>query len=128
MQRHVIRVTRLALVAVLIVLICSTFPALGWPAALGWLVLLPIVAAAWVIRSQTTVTPDGLETQSLFTSHTFAWAEIKGVRFPKRGWARADLGDGREMPLPAVTFDRIRELAAASGGHIPDPSPDAHRE
>ena len=46
---------------------------------------------------------------------------MKGFRFPKRGWARADLVDGTEVSLPTVTFGRLPQLASASGGRVTDP-------
>lgn len=118
---YVIRITRLSLVAAFMLLICVSFPALGWPAALGWLFLLPISVTVWILRNQTTVTSSGLETRSVFAAKSIPWTDIKGVRFPKRGWARADLISGKESVLPAVGFDRLQELAEASGGRIPDP-------
>jgi len=118
---HVIRINRLTLVAVALLACGASFPAFGWPAALGWVLLLPLAALYWVLRVQTTVSATGLHTRDVFGSRTLRWAEVKGVRFPKRGFARADLTGGTEITLPAVSFDRLRELAAASQGHIPDP-------
>ena len=102
-------------------LICVSFPALSWPAVLGWLFLLPIAVVVWVLRTQTTVSAEGLALQTVFGHRILRWSDIKGVRIPKRGWVRADLVNGGEVALPAVGFDRLQELAAASGGHIPDP-------
>ncbi|WP_206071439.1 PH domain-containing protein [Antrihabitans stalactiti] len=119
--RHVIRIQRLALLAAFMLLVCVSFPALSWPAVLGWLFLLPIAVVVWVLRTQTTVSAEGLALQTVFGFRTLQWSDIKGVRIPKRGWVRADLVRGGEVALPAVGFDRLQELAAASGGHIPDP-------
>lgn len=116
-----IRITRLALLAVFLLLFGVVFPVSGWPAGLWWLLLLPIVAAAWVLRVQTTVDDDGLRLRGLIRSRSLPWSQIKGVRFPKRGFARAVLTDGSEATLPAVGFDRLGELARHSRGHIPDP-------
>ena len=118
---RVIRISRLGLLGVGILLFCVSFPALSWPAVLGWLFVVPVVVAVWILRTQTTVTKAGLDTRTLLGSDHLDWSRIRGVRFPKRGWARAELADGDEAVLPAVGFDRLRELAAASGGRIPDP-------
>ena len=118
---RVIRISRLGFLGVGILTFCVSFPALSWPAVLGWLFVIPVVVAVWLIRTQTTVTADGLDTRTLFGSGHVDWTRVAGVRFPKRGWARADLSDGDEAVLPAVSFDRLRELAAASGGRITDP-------
>lgn len=120
-DRHVIRITRLALLGVVLLLFGISFPMSGSPLAFGWLIILPIALAVWVLRSKTVVTESGLQMQRVFGSRTVTWDQVKGVRFPKRGWARADLVDGGEVPMPAVSFDRLPELAAASNGRIPDP-------
>ncbi|TSE01023.1 PH domain-containing protein [Skermania sp. ID1734] len=120
-SRYVIRISRLAWIAVVMLFFCVSLPVIAWPAAFAWLLLIPVAVGIWVARIRTTVTPDGLELRSVFGAQNLSWTQVRGVRFPKRGWARADLGDGAEVALPAVGFDRIRELAAASNGRIPDP-------
>lgn len=85
------------------------------------MLVIPFLIGAWVLRVRTTVTPDGLELRRTFSSQSISWDQIKGFRFPKRGWARADLVDGSEAPLPTVTFGRLPQLASASGGRITDP-------
>ncbi|MGQ4596725.1 PH domain-containing protein [Nocardia sp. R6R-6] len=118
---HVIRIPRLAFLGVFILLMCVFFPFVGWPAGLWWLLLIPVVVLAWVLRTQTAVSDAGLDLRTLFGSRHVDWAQVKGVRIPKRGYVRADLTDGTEVKLPAVSYDRLRDLAAASGGRIPDP-------
>ncbi|MGU3434206.1 PH domain-containing protein [Actinomycetes bacterium M1A6_2h] len=120
---QVIRVQPLALAVVALCLFGASFPALGWPLGFGWLLILPIVAGYWVLRVRTTVTPDGLRTRSMFSSRTVPWSEVSGLRFPTRRWARAALTDGTEVVLPVVTIDDLPRVAAASGGHVPDPTP-----
>ncbi len=116
-----IRIPRLAFLGVFILLMCVFFPFVGWPAGLWWLLLIPVVVLAWVLRTQTTVSDAGLDLRTLFGSRHLDWAQVKGVRIPKRGYVRADLTDGTEAKLPAVSYDRLRDLAAASNGRIPDP-------
>lgn len=102
-------------------LFAVSFPIFGWPAAFGWLVILPIIAVYAVARLRTTVSIDGLEVRSMFSTRTLPWDDVKGFRFPKRNWARAELADGTEVTLPAVSFHRLPEIAIASGGRITDP-------
>ncbi|NUS45600.1 MAG: PH domain-containing protein [Mycobacteriaceae bacterium] len=118
---HVIRVTRLSLLAVFMLAFGVLFPVSGWPAGLWWLAALPLLALAWVLRTQTSIDSAGLRLRSLLRSRTVPWEQVKGVRFPNRGFARAVLADDAEVVLPAVTFDRLPELAAHSGGRINDP-------
>ncbi|WP_280761489.1 PH domain-containing protein [Prescottella agglutinans] len=119
--RQVIRISPLALIACIFLLFCMSFPVLGWPAAFGWMLVIPFLIGAWVLRVRTTVTPDGLELRRAFSSQSISWDQIKGFHFPKRGWARADLVDGGEVSLPTVTFGRLPQLASASGGRVTDP-------
>ncbi len=79
--------------------------------------MIPFLIGAWVLRVRTTVTPDGLELRRAFSSQSISWDQVKGFRFPQRGWARAArLVDGTEVSLPTVTFGRLPQLASASGG------------
>jgi hypothetical protein len=127
---QVIRISPLALFAVVLLLVCILFPALGWPHLLGWLLAVPLALAYWILRVRTTVSETGLRTRSLRGSEFIEWREIKGLRFPKRGWCRADLLSGREVPLPAVTMEDTPLLARYSSGRVPDPYAAArkHRE
>lgn len=120
-EARVIRIPRLAFLGVFILLMCVFFPFVGWPAGLWWLLLIPVVVLAWVLRTQTAVSDAGLDLRTLFGSRHLDWAQVKGVRIPERGYVRADLTDGTEVKLPAVSYDRLRDLAAFSGGRIPDP-------
>ncbi|GAA5062496.1 hypothetical protein GCM10023318_46220 [Nocardia callitridis] len=116
-----IRIPRLAFLGVFILLMCAFFAFVGWPIALWWLLLIPVGVGVWVQRTQTTVSAEGLDLRTVLGKRHLDWSQLKGVRIPKRGYVRADLVDGGEVKLPAVSYDRVRELANASGGRIPDP-------
>ena len=45
----------------------------------------------------------------------------RGLRFGKGSWARAQLKDGSELRLPAVTFATLPLLTEVSGGRVPNP-------
>ncbi|MFI6999716.1 PH domain-containing protein [Nocardia sp. NPDC050175] len=117
----VIRIPRLAFLGVFILFMCVFFMFVGWPIGLWWLLLIPVAVSVWVLRTQTTVSENGLDLRTVFGSRHLDWSQLKGVRIPKRGYVRADLVDGTEMKLPAVSYDRVRDLALASQGRIPDP-------
>ncbi|MFC9436115.1 PH domain-containing protein [Nocardia sp. NPDC057030] len=116
-----IRIPRLAFLGVFILFMCVFFMFVGWPIGLWWLLLIPVAVTVWVLRTQTTVSESGLDLRTVFGSRHLDWSQLKGVRIPKRGYVRADLIDGTEMKLPAVSYDRVRDLALASQGRIPDP-------
>ncbi|MFE6920771.1 PH domain-containing protein [Nocardia sp. NPDC057663] len=117
---HVIGVPRLAYIGVLVLAFCVFFPFVGWPAVLWWLLLLPVIAVYWVVRTHTTVSDAGLDLSSMFGKKHLDWAQVKGISIPKRGSVKARLADDSEVKLPAVGYDRLRELIDASGGRLPD--------
>ncbi|MGW1740938.1 PH domain-containing protein [Nocardia sp. NPDC001965] len=116
-----IRTTRLSFLGVFLLAMCVFFPIVGWPAGLFWLAIIPIAVLVWIVRTQTTVSPGGLDLRSVFSSRHIDWAQVKGLSIPKRGFVRAHLDDDSEVPLPAVSYDRLRDLVDAAGGRIPDP-------
>ncbi|MFC4374912.1 PH domain-containing protein [Nocardia halotolerans] len=118
---HVIGVPRLAYIGVLVLAFCVFFPFVGWPALLWWLLLAPVLAVLWVVRTHTTISDAGLDLSTMFgrTRH-LDWAQVKGISIPKRGYVKARLTDDSEVKLPAVSYDRLRELIEASGGRLPD--------
>ncbi|MBH0123425.1 PH domain-containing protein [Rhodococcus sp. HM1] len=118
---RVIRISRLSLLACGILLLAVASPAMAWPAAFSWMLVIPFLVLAWILRVRTVVGPDGITARATFSTTRIGWGALAGIRFPKRGWARATLTDGSEVPLPVVTFGRLPELAEASGGRITDP-------
>lgn len=118
---QVIRLPRLALVGVALLLFGVSFPAASWPAALGWLFVVPIVVAIWVIRLRTVVSVDGVTMRRITGTEFVPWDRVRGIHFPDRRWARLVLDDKTEKSLPLVRFDRLPVIAAASGGRITDP-------
>ncbi|KZF04996.1 hypothetical protein A2J03_04540 [Rhodococcus sp. EPR-157] len=109
------------MVGVALLVFGVAFPAISWPAAFGWLFVLPIAVAVWVIRVRTVVGPDGLAMRRVFGSDSVRWDEVRGIHFPDRRWARVVLDDKSEKSLPLVRFELLPLLAAASGGRITDP-------
>ena len=118
---QVIQISHLSFVACGILFLALASPALAWPAVFAWTLIIPFLVAAWVVRVRTVVGPDGIVARSTFSTTSMEWDSLDGLRFPKRGWARARLTDGSEVALPVVTFGRLPQLAEASGGRIPDP-------
>ncbi len=116
-----IRISRLTYLGIVLVFAAAMAPAMAAPRLFAWLPLVPLLGAVWIARCRTTVTADALLTRSLRENRRIEWTAVRGIRFPKYGWARADLTDDTEATLPAVSFDRLRDLADASGGRIPNP-------
>ncbi|WP_245717962.1 PH domain-containing protein [Nocardia miyunensis] len=104
-----------------VLLFCVAFAFFGWPQVLWVLFVIPIAVAIWIERTRTKVSASGLDLRTFFGSRHIDWSQVQGVSIPKRGYVRAHLSDGAEVPLPAVGYDRLRILIEASGGRIPDP-------
>ncbi|MET7767705.1 PH domain-containing protein [Nocardia sp. NPDC005366] len=119
-ETKVIRTPRLAFLGVVVLLMGTFFFFVGAPAFLWWLLLLPAAVGIWILRTQTTVSDAGLDLRTVLGTRHLEWAQVKGVRIPKRGFVRAHLDDDSEVTLPAVSYDRLRELITASHGRIPD--------
>jgi hypothetical protein len=94
---------------------------LAWPGWAAPLLVLPVILAAYIIRLRTVADRDTVTARSLLSSQTVPWDNIDGLRFGKGSWARAQLKDGRELQLPAVTFATLPLLTEASAGRVPNP-------
>lgn len=94
---------------------------ISWaPLRLGWLLVLPIAALAWVFTASTRVDERGLSLKYLLRpNHSIGWGDLAGISF-KGSRALATTTDGREFPMPGVTFNSLPALSDASGGRITD--------
>lgn len=107
--------------------LASGFGALGLLAvvlAVPWtapLLVIPVIASAMIVRLRTVADARTVTARTLLSSRTVEWSDIKGLRFAKGSWARAELTSGEELRLPTVTFATLPVLAAVSGGRVPNP-------
>jgi hypothetical protein len=85
------------------------------------LFVIPAMLSAYIVRLRTTADPDTVTARNLLGSETVRWEDIQGLRFSKGSWARAQLKDGRELRLPAVTFATLPQLTEVSAGRVPNP-------
>ena len=83
--------------------------------------IIPVVLSAFIVRLRTVAGVDTVTARSLLRSETVRWEDIDGLAFNKGSWARAQLKDGRELMLPAVTFSTLPQLTEASAGRVPNP-------
>ena len=91
------------------------------PAWFIWLLLLPLGFSWWVARTCTRLDGDGVTVRTWRHSHSVDWAHVKGVMFPKRGFARLVTVDDAEWTMGGVSFHDLPRLHEASDGRIPDP-------
>ena len=80
-----------------------------------------MLLSAFIVRLRTVAERDTVTARSLLGSETVRWEDIDGLASTRASWARAQLKDGRELPLPAVTFATLPQLTEASAGRVPNP-------
>ena len=124
--------SRTALLPVGLLLLCVLPAAATAPWALV-LLLLPALAAAWVLRVGVDVAGDapdepvagapapGVTVRSLVGRRHVPWSDVAGIRVGARGQLWLVTTRATEVRLPVVRLRELGELAAASGGRIPAP-------
>ncbi len=80
-----------------------------------------MLLSVYIVRLRTVADRDTVTARSLLGSETVRWEDIEGLRFGRTSWARAQLKDGRDLTLPAVTFATLPLLTDASAGRVPNP-------
>jgi Bacterial PH domain len=103
-------------VALGLLALVPAFPAWGMT-----LLVIPVLLSVAIVRLRTVADRETVTARTLLGSRTVRWDDIDGLRFDKSAWARAQLSDGSELRLPAVTFATLPLLTAASGGRVPNP-------
>jgi hypothetical protein len=98
-------------------------PVLTWPQTAP-LLIIPVLLSALIARLRTQADRDGVTVRTLLGSQSVRWEDIEGLRFSRGSWARAQLKNGRQLRLPAVTFATLPQLTAASAGRVPNPYAD----
>lgn len=91
------------------------------PSWFALLLVIPIALSAVIIRYRTVADRDTVTARTILASQTVSWDDVAGLRFDKGSWAYAELTDGGELRLPAVTFSTLPLLTEASGGRVPNP-------
>jgi hypothetical protein len=119
--RAVFRISPLVVLVALTFAVCATPIALAGP--YFWLIyLVPLGIIGWTLRVRTTVDPDAVTVRRLVGRRRVPWTQISSLRLRDRARVSAVLSDGAELPLPAVHVRDLPQLAAASGGRLPDPA------
>jgi hypothetical protein len=98
-------------------------PVLTWPATAP-LLIIPVLLSALIVRLRTEADDTGVTVRTLLGSRSLRWEDIDGLRFSRGSWGRAQLKNGRQVRLPAVTFATLPQLTGASAGRVPNPYAD----
>ena len=115
------RVNPMSYIVIAIFVLAILWPVTSYPVALGWLVLLPVAFGWWVARTWTRLDEDGVHLSSWRSRRSVPWDEVKGVMFPKRGFARLVTISDTSLPMGGVSFHDLPRLSGASRGRIRDP-------
>ncbi|MGY1711073.1 PH domain-containing protein [Geodermatophilus sp. SYSU D00758] len=113
--------SRTALLPVVVLAVCTVPLASAAPWALVVLVV-PLVAAAWVLRTGVDVTTDGITVRSLAGHRHVPWAQLAGIRVGDRGALWLVTTRGTQLRLPVLRAGDLPRLSALSDGRIPDPA------
>jgi Bacterial PH domain len=117
-----LRMNRVALLPVVFLVVCVLPLALAASWTLVFL-LIPLVAAAYVLRVGVDVGDGGVTVHSLAGSRAVPWADVAGIRVGERGELWLVTTRGTELRLPVLRARDLPRLAAVSGGRIPAPGP-----
>ena len=112
--------SRTALLPVVLLLVCAVPLASASP----WLLvvlLLPLLAAAWVLRVGVDIDDEGVTARQIAGSRTVPWAELAGIRVDERRRLWLVTTAGTEVALPVLRARDLPRLADLSGGRIPQP-------
>ena len=117
-----LRMNRVALLPVLFLVVCV----LPLASAASWtlvFLLVPVLVAAWVLRTGVDVGDDGVTVRSMTAARHVAWNEVAGIRVADRGDLWLVTTRGTELQLPTLRARDLPRLAAVYGGRIPAPGP-----
>jgi hypothetical protein len=98
-------------------------PVLTWPVTAP-LLIIPVLLSALIFRLRTQADDSEVTVRTLLGSQSVRWEDIDGLRFNRGSWARAQLKEGGQLRLPAVTFATLPQLTRASAGRVPNPYAD----
>ena len=120
-DRALFRVNPMSYIVIAILVVAILWPVAAYPLALGWLVLIPVGFAWWVARTRTRLDERGVHLSTWRSRRSVPWDQVKGVMFPKKGFARLVTTSDDSLPMGGVSFHDLPRLSAASRGRIRDP-------
>ncbi|NYJ04363.1 PH domain-containing protein [Petropleomorpha daqingensis] len=110
--------SRTALLPVVLLLVCV----IPFAAASPWtlvILVLPLLAAAYVLRAGVDVTDEGITVRQVLASRTVPWDELAGIRIGDRRRLWLVTTAGTEIAVPVLRVGDLPRLAELSGGRIP---------
>jgi hypothetical protein len=119
-----LRMSRVALLPVVFLVVCV----LPLAVAASWtlvFLLVPVLAAAYVLRVGVDVGDGGVTVRSVAGSRSVPWDDVAGIRVGERGDLWLVTARGTELRLPVLRARDLPRLSALSGGRIDVPAPPA---
>ncbi|SDW76267.1 PH domain-containing protein [Saccharopolyspora shandongensis] len=116
------RITPVALLGVLAVIICATPLATTAGTWALLIYLIPLGLAVWILRTRTTFDAQQVVARTMLGRTKFGWDDVVSLRLDEKRWLKAVLRSGKEVQLPAVRVRDLPQVAAISGGRLPDPT------
>lgn len=121
-RRATFRVPLISVLAIFGLMVCLAPTAFADVPGLWVLYVIPLALLAFVVRTKTVVTPDGLAVRTVFGHRELPWEALKGLSISKRAHVSAVLADDSKIPLPSVRTRHLPVLSLVSGGLVDDPS------
>ncbi len=120
------RLSRVALLPVVFLAVCVLPFAAASPLA-ALVLLLPLLAAVWVLRVGVDVDDGGVTTRGVLGQRRVAWDDLAGIRVVRGARLRLVTRSGGEVRLPVLRARDLPRLAGWSGGRfdVPEPPPAA---
>ena len=117
----VIRIAPIAHIAVGFLALAMLALVFAGPPWVALVLVIPVLLSVAIVRYRTVADRATVTARTFLNSETVDWSDIDGLRFDKSTWATAQLKDGGELRLPAVTFATLPLLTQASDGRVPNP-------
>ena len=110
----VIRLSPMAHFAVGFLTLGLLVPVLVWSVTAPLLVI-PVLLSVAIERLRTVADTKSVTVRTLLSSRTVDWSDVKGLRFERGSWARAQLASGDPQPLSRRAS--CCPSSRGSGGH-----------
>jgi hypothetical protein len=110
--------SRTALLPVVLLLVCV----IPFAAASPWtlvILVLPLLAAAYVVRVGVDVADEGITVRGVLGARTVPWSQLAGIRVGERRKLFLVTTGGTEIAMPVLRVGDLPRLAELSGGRIP---------
>ncbi len=116
-----LRMSRTAMLPVVLLFLCVIPLAFAATWTLVFL-LIPLAAAAWVLRAGIDLDEEAVTVRSVAGSRRVPWSQVAGIRIGRRRELWLVTAAGTELRLPALRARDLPRLSALSGGRIADPT------